>query len=344
MTSRAATSSSVDDAATGPVVLVVGLGPWGDAVTSVVREQAIATSVQVGVDAVAAALSAGRLGDGTAPGVAVITDADPGDRALIACLAADVPVVDVHRSIASVDRARAAMRTGTLVAASGWAGSIAALAVAAGERQLDGGPAEHVEVDVLLGPGDTAGDAWWRRFAGLHRSFMVYDRGQRRLVRGLAEPKTVGFAQVRRRARRFASPEQETLVETGHAGAVVERVAFTNTSTNVWLALLVGSGAWRFLPLGWRCRILRPGPGVGAHEIRVTAVHAEGVVHAGVTDPHGLAHLTAASAAAQVARILDPARVVPAGVSHPDESDDPAADLEVVRRAGVQVALTVVRN
>lgn len=322
-----------------PVVLVVGVGPWADATASLLREQGIASASQVD-----AGQAVARVGEEPRPAVAVIADADPGDQVLIACLATEIPVVDLHRSIASVDRARDAMRAGTLVAASGWAAGVAALVVAAGERDLGGGPAEHVEVAALLALGDDAGDAWWRRFTGLHRSFMVYDRGQRRLVRGLGEPRTVVLDGVARRARRIASLEQETLVESGHAGSAAVRVAFSRRATNVWLALLVGSGAWRFVPTALRRAVLHPGRGASGHHVAVTAALPGGLLQVRVADARGLAHLVAAGACAQVVRLLDPARAVAPGVSHPEESDDPAADLEVLRRVGVRVELEAVRG
>lgn len=327
-------------------MLVVGTGPWGDAVAALLSEHAVLSErVGAGVELVEVDRVPQRMTASPRPDVAVITDADPGDLALVSCLAAGVPVVDVHRSMASVDRARDAMRAGTLVAAPGWAGSVAGLVVAAAERRPGAPeePAEHVDVDVLLDAGDSASDAWWRRFSGLHRSFMVYDRGQRRLVRGLGEPKVVTFGQLRRRARRIASPEQETLVETGHASSAAVRVAFARVSTNVWLALLVGSGAWRFLPVAVRRVILRPRPGGAPHQIDVTALTPEAVVRARVVDPRGRAHLVAASAAVQVERLLDPGRTVPEGVSHPEESDDPEADLARLRALGVTVDVEVHR-
>lgn len=331
------TSSRDGDASASlPVALVVGRGPWGDAVASLLADRVTAVPDQVDVGE-----AVSRLIGEPRPAVAVITDADPGDQVLIACLATGVPVVDVHRSIASVDRAREAMKAGTLVVASGWAGSVAALVVAAGERELGGGPADHVDVDVLLAAGDTAGAAWWRRFSGLHRSFMVYDQGQRRLVRGLGEPKTVRLGDHTRRARRIASLEQETLVETGHAASAAVRVAFARGATNFWLALLVGSGAWRFVPSGLRGRVLRPGTGPAGHRLTVTAALPGGVLHARIADPRGLAHLVAASAATQVGRLLDPGRTVPPGLGHPEQSDDPAADVEALRRTGVTVDLEV---
>lgn len=338
--------AAVSAASDVSVVMVVGRGPWGDAVAALLPEQSVpgrsvggqANVEPVQVDQAEAMV---RVGSEPRPAVAVITDADPGDRVLVACLAAGVPVVDVHRSIASLDRAREAMRAGTLVAASGWAGGVAALVAAAGERELGGDVAAHVEVDALLAPGDTAGSAWWRRFSGLHRSFMVYDRGQRRLVRGLGEPKKVEFEGVARRARRIASPDQETLVETGHADSAAVRIAFARRVTNLWLALLVGSGAWRFVPQALRSLVLRPGPGESGHRVHVTAALPGGVLQARIHDARGLAHLVAAAASVQVARLLDPARAVPAGLTHPEETDDPTADLAALRRAGVEVGLEV---
>lgn len=332
--------------------MVVGRGPWGDATATMLTEHAIATPDRVDVrEAVA------RVGVEPRPAVAVVTDADPDDRVLVACLASGVPVVDVHRSIAAVDRARTAMRAGTLVAASGWGGGAAAVVVAAACQEVGGPPADHVEVAAQLAPGDRAGDAWWRRFAGLHRSFMVYEGGQRRLVRGLGEPRAVDFAHGRRRARRVASPEQETLVETGASRSAAVRVAFAEGRTNVWLALLVGSGAWRFLPAAWRARILRPRTGQrsGGHEVDVVVAHAQGVVLARIVAAHGLAHLVAAGACVQVGRLLrtpadDDAATPPVDVltsqrvSHPEESDDPCADLATLRALGIQVDLEVRRS
>ncbi|GGD28497.1 hypothetical protein [Nocardioides daphniae] len=315
-------------------VVVVGDGPW--AAATVEELAGLADAVPVTSGEVEPALDRGA-------DVVVLTGPDPGDRTLLACAERGLPVVDVHRSIASLDRAGELLADhagARLVAADGWAGGVAAL-VAVGlarpEESVDLG-SDHVEVDVLLDAGDEASDAWWERFAGLHRTFAVYDRGERRLVRGLDEAKLVRFAAGTRRARRVASPEQETLVENGHAGSVAVRVAFARRATDLWLALGVGSGAWRFLPRRWRRAALRPVRAVPAagHEIWVTRVGESAAARVRVHDPRGRAHLVGASAATQVARLLDPTREpVPAGVSVPEQAPDLARDLDELRRRGV---------
>ncbi|QCX28131.1 hypothetical protein [Nocardioides jishulii] len=331
--------------AEAPRVLVVGAGPWAEATLAALDERrtdgagavAVSSAVAVASDAFAAVL------EERSPAVVVVTEADPGDQVLRACAERGVPVVDVHRSIASLDRARDLLeaRPGArLVAADGWAGDVAAMAAVGLALPDDGGSREqeHVDIDVLLDAGDRAPDSWWDRFVGLHRSFAVYDRGQRRLVRGLGEPKPVPFTAGMRRARRIASPEQETLVEGGHAGSVALRVAFARRSTDLWLAVLVGSGAWRFLPASWRRAVLEPARAEppAPHEIWVTRLAERSAVRVRVHDPLGRAHLVGASAATQVCRLLDPSREpVPEGVSAPEQAPDLSRDLDELRRRGV---------
>ena len=348
--------ASPDQHASRQVAVVGGDGVWGSEVVEVLREHLTEVRVAVvpdHVDALAQWLEQGRRPDGV-----VLACEDPDAGLLSLCLRRGLAVVDLAWSLADVDVAQDLMGahpdpSGVLapvLAPVGWAGSVAAIALASAVAPLAGGErAAHVDVDVLLAAGDRADDWWWRRFADLHRTFAVWDRGGRRLARGLGEPKAVRFSDGRRRiARRIDSPEQDTTVEAQLTGSLAVRVAFEHRSTGLLLALSVGSGAWRFLPASWRRAVLEPRrtSSPAPHEIVVTAAYPSVVVRASIVDDRGRSHLVAAGALTQVARLVQGrsagAGIDPRRVLHPEGFPDVARDLALLREAGVVVEAEVV--
>lgn len=335
------------------LVRVVGAdAPWGRAVVQVLTEQ----RPEVRIEELPATVDpCAEVSLGALPDVVVLACDDPGATALASCLERGVAVVDLAWSLADVDVAGDRIATyddpARVLAPVGWAGSAGAivLAAAVATRAGQGARALHVDVDVLLTAGDRADDWWWRRFANLHRTFVVWDRGGRRLARGLGEPKTVRFSDGRaRRARRIDSPEQDTIVEAGLADSASVRVAFERRGTDLWLAALIGSGAWRFLPASWRRAVLEPRrtSTPAPHELVVTAAYPDRVLQAKVVDPAGRAHLVAACAVTQVVRLLDGddplERAARRGVAHPESAPDVARDLALLRTLGVVVEVTQV--
>ncbi len=297
-----------------------------------------ATAVRMDVTGPDPLAAASPLASGSLDAVLVLSG-DPQLTLLGGALERGVPVVDASEQVLAVDPVL------DLVAASGaqvpvvlpvgWAAS--AVAVAATSLLGEDEPYDHLTLHGLIRHDDRVGPAAAASLADLHRSMAVWQGGQRRLARGFAEPRSVAFDAGRFRARRLSSGEQDTLYEAKVAMGVAVRMAYDDRPRATGLALLVGTGAWTFLPRRLRAGLLHVPAAAGApHEVRVSAYRGDVVRHLTVRDPAGRAHLAAASLVGQVERVLELGRARPrAGVSYPEQAIDLARDVESMRELGV---------
>lgn len=306
------------------------------------------------------------------PDVVVAAADDPADRLLRAAVRRGVALVDPARPIHRVDAAKdlwaAEGGTAPVLLPVGWCASAAAVTVAAllesgdvfseprpvappqSEGLLSGGSSDDgpqpaldlVEVDVLVARDDVLGPAGAARLVDVHRSFAVWDHGRRRLLRGLADPHVVRVDGRPVRTRRFSSAEQDTLVEAGYAGSVAVRLSPDTAGASAALSFLVGSGAWAWLPRAWRRGVLHHEAAAPApHRVVVTLVRDDELARVDLLDPLGRAHLATVGTVGQVERALGLAGRTPPppGVTHPEQADDVARDLALLRENGVEVQL-----
>lgn len=283
----------------------------------------------------------------------VVLSGDPGFRLLGSALDRGVAVVDASERVLAVDAvadvvAAAAAPGGVppVVLPVGWAASAAAVALAgllSGVDPVTGEQVAYDAVDItaLLHHDDRVGPLAAAAWVDLHRTFVVWESGRRRLARGYAEPRRVSFDAGTFRARRVSSGEQDTLVEAELADGVAVRVAYDHAPSALGLAGLVGTGVWALLPRRVRARLLSVDAETGApHEVRVEARRGETVRRLVLRDPAGRAHLTAASTVSQTERVLGLAgRIRPLpGLSYPEFAPDAVRDVAALREMGVEVS------
>jgi hypothetical protein len=276
------------------------------------------------------------------PDAVLVAVNDHNDRLLHSAARRGIPLVDIARWLARIEDAHRALAqetvTAPVVLASGWMASAAAVtAVAHGW----GAPADHVDIDILLSLQDKTGPDSATGFVDVHLPFELWERGETRTVRGMSEPRAVTFSNGQTRScRLFNSPEQATLVTTGHARGVSVRMAFDNRPTNAAFTALVNSGLWARLSKERRFGILHnPGEKDGAaHEFVVTIKNGLATRRILVKDSEGQAHLTAVSAVTQLERVLGlNGRDRPnPGISFPEGAKDVMADVAAMASMGVR--------
>jgi saccharopine dehydrogenase-like NADP-dependent oxidoreductase len=277
----------------------------------------------------------------TLPTVVVVAVNDHDDRLLLSAARRGIAVIDIARWESRVKDAHTVLADETMrapvVLASGWLAGLAATSVAA--FRSGSMAALQVDVDILFALADKAGPDSVTAFVDIDQPFQVCSGGELLTVRGMSDPRTVRFGDRVARCYRMSSPDQMTLVRTGHADGVSVRMAFDSAAVTALMATLVRSGIWARLPRSLRRRLLHnPGNGAG-HEVLITIDDVEGGRRILVSDPMGQTHATAAAAVTQVERVLEaPARgPVPNGISYPEESADPTADVEALRAMGVGI-------
>ncbi|MGW0705697.1 hypothetical protein ACWD4G_06970 [Streptomyces sp. NPDC002643] len=276
------------------------------------------------------------------PDAVLVAVNDHNDRLLHSAARRGIPLVDIARWLKRVEDAHRTLAgetvTAPVVLASGWMASAAAVTVAAHGGGL---PADQVDIDILLSLEDRTGPDSATGFVDVHLPFELWERGETRTVRGMSEPRRVTFGDGRTRScRLFSSPEQATLITTGHARGVSVRMAFDSRATNSVFAALVNSGLWARLSKERRTGILHsPGEKPGAsHEFAVTLRTGPTTRRILVEDPEGQAHLTAAGAVTQLERVLGlngRERPEP-GISFPEEAKDVKADVAALESMGVR--------
>lgn len=276
--------------------------------------------------------------------LAVVTD--PRDYLLTDAMRRGIPIADVNRagpaSILDATIAAARERPAAPVLLSGsWMAGVSALAAAAAVRAAGG--ARRVDITALASSDDKIGPDSWGFSDRLAWPYYAMRDGRRQPTQPLS-----GLRQARCADRGdhpavlVGTLEQTTLPVTLGVPTVETRMALHSKAALYGLIALKRSGALRGLARpalhGVRAALLqRPGAGdfVG---LTVTAHGPAGPVSIDLLDSRGQSHLSAVGAACAAERVLMPG--FPPGVSFPEQSADPQADLELLRQAGVVVRLT----
>lgn len=276
------------------------------------------------------------------PDAVVVAVTDSHDRLLMAATRRGIAIVDITRWSKRIEDAQALLAETRLrapvVIASGWmAGAVGIVAAAYRDPAA---AARQIDLDMLFSLADKAGPDSVSGFVDMNLPFLVWEAQRQREVKGFSDAKTVHFSEGRKATTfRYNSPDQMTLVQTGHAQGMSSRMAFDSGFTTWLMAILARSGLWGRLSRDLRKKLLyNPGAGA-AHEFIVTIRDGKGERRVLVKDPLGQTHLTSAAVVTQVARVLGlNGRLKPEDrVSFPEESQDLQADIESLRMAGVEV-------
>jgi len=283
------------------------------------------------------------------PAAVLAVVSDPADRLLVAAMRAGLPYADVNRAghAGILDVAVAAARerpTAPVLLSGSWLAGVSALLAAAAVAELGG--ADSVEITALTSSDDKVGPDSWGFSDRLAWPYYGMRDGARRPTHPLTELRTVRCADgVERPAALIGTLEQTTLPLTLGVPTVQTRMALQSPASFYGLVGLKRSGALRAMARpalrGLRQALLqRPGTGDFAG-LTVTASSGARTVTVDVLDTRGQAHLSAAGAACAAERVLGlTGGALPAGLSFPEQFADSAADLEILRQAGVVVRRT----
>ncbi|MBC3842804.1 saccharopine dehydrogenase [Streptacidiphilus sp. 4-A2] len=347
----------------GPLLIIGGYGLVGEQVARMLRQRHPELPLLLGgrnpergqalADAIGAATVAVDVGSERplgslpqTPAAVLAVVSDPGEHLLVDAMRLGIPIADINRAGHSgiLDVAVTASReqpTAPVLLSGSWYAGLSALLAAAAVREL--GQAERVDITVLASSDDRVGPDSWGFSDRLAWPYYAMRNGRRLPVQPLTSVRTVRCADGGERpAALVGTLEQTTLPLTLGVPTVETRMALQSTASLYGLIGLKRSGTLRALARpalhGVRAALLqRPGSGDFAG-ITVTAHGAHRSVTVDLLDPQGQAHLSAVGALRAGERVLRPG--LPAGVSFPEQSADPEADLEALRQAGVVVRLT----
>jgi hypothetical protein len=280
------------------------------------------------------------------PAAVLAAVSDPHDHLLADAMRAGIPIADINRggAAAVLDafvRATTERPRAPVLLSGSWLSGLTALVAAAAVREIGG--AERVEVAVLVSSGDRVGDDAWGFSKRLAFPYHAMAGGRRQAVQPLTGVRHVRCADGRERpAARVGTLEQITLPIALGVPTVETRIAPHDAAALWALVGLKRSGALRTLELPALRRVRaallhRSGPGDFAG-FGVTA-HGDGChTTIEVLDVRGQSHLNAVGAARAAERVLGlaGAELTP-GVSFPEQSADPPADLAALSEAGVVV-------
>lgn len=345
----------------GPLLIAGGYGLVGSQTARVLRERhpdlplVLAGRHPAGARGLAASLRATTaridvteerplrsLPDRPAAVLAAVTD--PDDHLLVDAMRQGIPIADISRGgqAAVLDafvRAAAVRPRAAVLLSGSWMSGLTALAAAAVVREIE--RAERVDVSVLVSSGDVVGDDSWGFSKRLAWPYQVMTGGRRQSVHPLTGVRQVRCPDGRERpAVRVGTLEQISLPIALGVPTVETRMAPQDAAALWALVGLKRSGALRTLELpalrGVREALLhRSGPGDFAG-FGVTARGDGREASIEVLDVRGQAHLNAIGAARAAERVLGLAGVeLPPGVSFPEQSAAPAADLGALDEAGV---------
>jgi hypothetical protein len=270
--------------------------------------------------------------------------ADARDRLLVDAMREGIPIADISRAepVPVLDAMLRALRTppdSAVLLAGGWKCGASAL-LAAVLAWMVAVPS-RIALTVLLSGRDRVGEGSWsfsRRWAWPHH---MLDGGRRRAVHPFTDARRTQCADGRARTSvRVSTLDQVTLPMTLDVPTVETRFAMLEPSKLGALMALKRSGALRMLdrPQLRRLRrqvLERSGMGdVSGFTLAVTG--ADRTLALDVLDVRGQAHLSAVGAVLAAERVagLTDARL-PAGVSFPEQSAQPATDLATLAAAGV---------
>ena len=359
-----------DPPAGGPLVIVGGYGLVGGQAARLLRERnpslplVLAGRRPAAADELARALraSTARI-DVTEerplqslperPAAVLAAVSDPHDHLLVDAMREGIPIADINRGGQAVVldafvRAAAERPRAPVLLSGSWLSGLTALVAAAAVREVE--RAERVEVVVLVSSGDRVGPDAWGFSKRLAWPFHMMAEGRRRAVQPLTGVRQVRCADGRERpAVRVGTLEQISLPIALGVPTVETRMAPQDAAALWALVTLKRSGALRALELPAlqpvRAALLhRSGPGDFAG-FGVTARGDGRAASIELLDVRGQAHLNAIGAARAAERVLGLAGVeLPPGVSFPEQSADPAADVGALRAAGVIVRRSGLRR
>jgi len=356
-------SSSETPHAAGPLLMVGGYGLVGAQAARLLRQRHPALPlVLAGRNPDAARPLAAALGAHTArvdvraerplaglsqrPAAILATLPDPEDRLLADAIREGVPIADIDRAdaVAALDVMLRALREppiAPVLLAGAWKGGTAALLAGALARVV---PAPvRADLTVMISSRDRVGAGAWRfsrRWAWPHHP---REDGVRCVRHPFTDLRRVRCADgVERISVRISTLDQVTLPLTLDVPTVETRLVMLEASKLWGLVALKRSGALRALDRPRLARVRRrllERSGDGDVSGVSIALADEGrSVAVDALDPHGQAHLGAVGAALAAERVLGLAGVrLPGGVSFPEQTSRPAADLAALAAAGVVV-------
>ena len=280
------------------------------------------------------------------PTAVLAAASDPADRLLVDAARQGLPIADInrggHASVLDAAVAVAGEAASAPVLLSGsWMAGVAALMAAATVREH--GEVVRVDVTAMASSDDEVGPDSQGFSQRLAWPYYPMRRGRRQAAQPLTDVRRVLCADGNERpAALVGTLEQITLPRTLGVPTVETRLALQDTASLYALIGLKRSGALRALtrPAMQRIRsalLERPGTGDFAG-ITITAEGPGRTVRVDVLDPNGQAHLSAVGAVLAAERVLGLAGPrLPAGLSFPEQSADPQADIATLRAAGVIV-------
>ncbi|GAB3442001.1 hypothetical protein [Actinophytocola sediminis] len=280
------------------------------------------------------------------PSAVLAAVSDPVDQLLIDAARQGLPYADInrggHASVldATVSVAGTAPTAPVLLSGS-WMAGVAALLAAAVIREL--GEVLRVDITALASSDDEVGKDSQGFGQRLAWPYYPMRHGRRQTAQPLTGVRRVLCADGNERpAALVGTLEQITLPRTLGVPTVETRLALQDPASLYALIGLKRTGALRALtrPALRRTRsalLERPGTGDFAG-ITVTAEGPAGTARVDVLDHQGQAHLSAVGAVCAAERVLGLAgHRLPAGLSFPEQSAEPRADLAALRAAGVIV-------
>jgi hypothetical protein len=280
----------------------------------------------------------------TRPAAILAAVPDPADRLLVNAMREGIPIADVDRAeaVATLDAMLHASRerpSAPILLAGAWKGGTAALLAVALTRAV--ASPSRIDLTVIVSSRDRVGDGAWRFSRRWAWPYHVLEQRMRGIAHPFTDVRPVRCPEGQQRASvRISTLDQVTLPLTIDVPTVAARLAMLETSKLWAVVALKRSGALRALERsrlrGLRRRVLeRSGAGdVSAFTVAVTG--ADRTLAIDVIDLQGQAHLGAVGAALAAERVLGLTGTrLPAGVSFPEQSACPAADVAALTAAGV---------
>ena len=347
----------------GPLLIVGGYGLVGSAAARLLRrrnpeleiilagrrvDRAAGLAAELDASAVAVDVCAPSPLDRLErePTAILATVSDPLDRLLADAIRREIPIADINRAgTASIADAAVLcahrVPTTPVLLCGAWMSGLSAMLGAIAASALD--TVERIEIAVLVSSRDRVGRDSWGFSRRLAWPFQVTRDGRRELVQPLTGVRRVHSPDGRRRPGvPIATLEQITLPVTLGVPTVQTRLVSQQAITPWGLVALKRAGAIRAFELpgvsGIGDRLLHRSGGGDVAGLSATAAGGGQAATIDVLDFRGQAHLNGLGAARAAERVLGiAAPPLPAGISFPEDSVDPDADLRALAQAGAIV-------
>ncbi|MFE3059435.1 saccharopine dehydrogenase [Nocardia sp. NPDC059239] len=346
--------------ANGPVLLVGGYGTVGAELARLAAPSLplllTGRSVERGRDLAektGAALQVWDLSDPTpfhsrARAVVSVVN-DPDDRVLRAAIIGGLPLVDITRWTARLQRAATVAALLNPVApvllSSAWMGGVTSLVTA--HLAADLGGADVVDVAIRWDMQDRAGADSVEFMDRLGLDYEAVQDGRRHTIMPLTDVRRVWIGDDLTRVARIDTPEQFTLPLTLGTTTATTRIGFSSAASTSALLAAKRLGFFRWgrgdrFTNARRALLYAPGEG-GIARLRIDVTHEDLTHSAVVNDPAGQAHLTAVGAFLGVRRVLglDGAPAVQ-GVRFPEQTPVPSDVPAALAAYGVEVQIDTV--